>query len=422
MNDTVDIPRGRRDLSMVVAGLVIANRIPATTLRPEWFCEPYNKAIEILQKRGACIEDVAKVVNPEYLNDAHEAVSHWNGISEEINWPSALATSYRNEEAGRKLKKVGKRLEENEPVDLLQLYGELGSMVSSESFGLTLANQIDYSNYHPFMKSGDPVQDKVLGGMPTDGPIIGYGLTGVGKSHWLASKIDYFLHEHKKKTAAIYTLEMSAEHYLYRETKMYPSLLDVMDRLHVSGSVRSIEELVAEITAKQVDIVGLDDIDNIVHSSDPSEYERVFRRIKEVCRFMKIPFYALGQPNRAAKIAIQNGERFLTPYDIAWSGASENSAALLVGIQKVNGLDMGDNPTFPTVDDWMYYEIYWKSRDGWPADYSTKGQQGPGAVVRLPSKQLWRGDVYGNRYQLWQPGHNSSSIGKKKSKKSRDED
>lgn len=423
MTDTVDIPRGRRDLSMVVAGLVIANRIPATALKPEWFCTPYDKAIEILQKRGAKIEDVAKVVNPEYLNDAHESVSQWNGIGEEINWPAALAESYRNEKAGSDLVKVGKRLKENEPVDLLQLYGQIGSLVSSESFGLTRASDIDYTNYKPFMKSGDPVQDKTIGGMPTDGPIIVYGLTGVGKSLHLASKTDYFLHEHTKKTVGIYTLEMSAEHYLSRATRMYPSLLDVMDRLYVSGSVHSIEELVSEITSKRVDMVGLDDMDNMVNEQAAAEYERVFRRIKEVCRFMKIPFYVLCQPNRAAKLSVQGNSkekgRFLKPYDVAWSGAAENSAALLIALQRANGLDVDGD--FPTCDDDLEYEIYWKSRDGWPADYDPKGQRGPGAVVRVPNrKQAWRGDVYGGRYQLWQPGHNTTSIGKKK-KKSRED-
>lgn len=425
MTDTVDIPRGRRDLSLVNFGLILANRRSVTSYKPEWFASPYDRGVEILQKKGACVEDVAKVINPDYINDAHEAVSHWNGIGEEIDWTKCLSTAYRNEETGKKLRKMGKRLEENEPVDMLQIYGEIGSLVSAESFGLTRASDIDYSNYKPFMKSGDPVQDKILSGMPSDGPIIVYGLTGVGKSHYLASKIDYFLHEHKKKNAAIYTLEMSAEHYLSRETKMYPSLLDVMDRLHVSGSVRSIEELVAEITAKQIDIVGLDDMDNMVTSSDPSEYERVFRRVKEVCRFMKIPFYVLAQPNRAAKLAVLGNSkekgRFLSPYDVAWSGAAENSAALLTALQKANGLDMGGE-TFPTTDDDMYYEIYWKSRDGWPADYNPKGQRGPGAIVRLPSKQMWRGEVFSGRLQLWQPGHSSSSIGGKKNKRSRDED
>src|ERR1043166_7768778 len=148
-------PRGRRDLSMVNFGLVLAGRRPATIYRPEWFVTPYDKGIEILQKKGACVEDVAKVINPDYLNEAHEAVSAWNGIGEEIQWEKALAVAWKNEDVGKKFKKVGKRLEENEDVDLLALYAEISSLVSDSSFGLTKASDVDYSHYKPFMKSGD---------------------------------------------------------------------------------------------------------------------------------------------------------------------------------------------------------------------------------------------------------------------------
>lgn len=410
-----DTPRSRRDLSMVNFGLVLSGRREATIYKPEWFVTPYDKGIEILQRRGSCVEDVAKVINPDYINDAHEAVSQWNGIGEEISWEKTLATAFHNEEMGRKLEKVGGKLRNNEDVDLLSVYGEIGSAVSNSSFGLTKASDVDFSSYKPFMKSGDPVIDRILGGIPTDGPIIVYGVTGVGKSHYAASKVDYFLHEHKNASAGIYTLEMSAEHYLSRETKMYPSIKEVMERLYVSGSVRNIEELVAEVTAKKLDLVVLDDMDNIVKSSEPSEYERVYRRVKEVCRFLKIPFLVLCQPNREAKWAVERGERFLGRYDIAWSGGGENSAALQVALQKANGLDM-DAETFPTRDDEMFYEIFWKSRDGWAADYNNKGQAGPGAIVREKSNQMWRGQVYNNNYRLWQPESGSKSI-KKKSKK-----
>lgn len=414
MND--ETPRGRRDLSLVNFGLIMAGRQPATIYKPEWFNTPYDKGVEILQKKGATVEDVAKVINPDYLNDAHESVSHWNGIGEEIDWVKCLVVAYENEGLGKRLKKVSRQLEENQDVDLLSLSAEMNSIATRSSFGLTKASKIDYSNYKPFMKSGDPTMDKILGGIPTDGPIIVYGVTGVGKSHYLASKIDYFLHQYPKKTAAIYTLEMSAEHYLAREMKMYPSLREVQDRLYVSGSVRNIEEVVAEVTTIKADIVGLDDMDNIVHSSDPSEYERVYRRVKEVCRFLKIPFYVLGQPNREAKWSIERGERFLGRYDIAWSGAGENSAALQVAIQKANDVDMKAS-TFATFSDDSFYEIFWKSRDGWPSDYNEKGQRGPGAIIHVKDKQMWRGLPVNGRYQLWQPGSDNNRIGTKRKSK-----
>jgi hypothetical protein len=409
-------------LSEINFGLVLSGRYPATAYKPEYFSAPYDRGIEILQKSGATKEDVAKEVNSAYLSDASSAVHKFNGIGEYQNfdWVKALTGAKRNYELSRKLTKTVKKLADNDDVDLLPLYSDLGTIISSESSGLAPASSIDYSNYKPFMKSGNPVMDKILGGIPTDGPIIVYGTTGVGKSHYLASCADYFLHQYPDKKFAIYTLEMSAEHYLAREVKMFPSLVEVLDRLYVSGSIRDIEELVSEITAQKFDCVGLDDMDNMVRNSDASEYERVYRRVKEVCRFLKIPFYVLCQPNREAKHAIERGERFIGRYDVAWSGAAENSAALQVALQRVaSELDM-ESTTFPTADEELYYEIFWKSRDGWPSDYDPEGQSGPGAIIRTKGTSAWRGKVYGGAYRLWQPNSAGKTIGKKKAKKNED--
>ena len=194
---------------------------------------------------------------------------------------------------------------------------------------------------------------------------------------------------------------------------MFPSLREVSDRLYVSGAVRDIDELVAEITTKKVNYVVLDDMDNIVRSQDPSEYERVYRRIKEVCRFMGIPFFVLAQPNRAAKMAISTGERFPGLYDSAWSGASENSAALFLAGVRANGLDM-KSEQFATEDRTLLYLIAWKSRDGWPADYDPKKFRGPGAII-MEDTPTWIGKPYSGKWKLWSPDAGSKKIGKKES-------
>ena len=400
-------------ISEVCFGLVLEGRHPVTIYRPDNFAAPYDQGIKILSQKGATKEDVAKVLSSAYLSDASSAVHKFNGLGEYQNfdWNKALVQAQSSFDRARRFKKLVKKWEENEDVDLLPVFGELQSVVAGESSGLSVASGIDYNHYKPFEKSGNPTIDKILGGFPSDGPIIVYGLTGVGKSHWLASTMDYLLHQYPDKKGAIYTLEMSAEHYLWRETNMYPSMKEILDRLYVSGSVRDIDELVAEVMSGKVDYVGLDDMDNIVKSSDASEYERVYRRVKEVCRFMKIPFFVLCQPNRAAKLDSNN--RFLGPFDVAWSGSAENSAALLIALQKTNSVDM-KTEMFPTDDSDLYYQIFWKSRDGWPGDYKVDGQLGPGAIILNKGKQSWRGEVFAGKHKLWSPGSSNSGIGKKK--------
>jgi hypothetical protein len=420
----------REELSEVNFGLCMEGRLPPSMYKHVWFSAPYDKGMEILMRQGATKEDVAKTLSSSYISDAHDAVHKWNGIGEyeTFDWPKALRIAFENEERGRKLEKMSKKLKNNEEVDILPLYAELGAAISNESFGLKPATEIQYKVYKPFMLCGYEPIDKTLGGIPTDGPIIIYGLTGVGKSRFATAVINGFLHQYKDKKAAVFTLEMNEQHWLWRTMNLFPSMKDVLPRLHLSGQAKDIEEVVSQITVGQFDIAVLDDMDNMVKSSDASEYERIYRRVKEVCRFRGIPFLVLGQPNRAAKYeasphvnskGVKVGGRFLGRYDVAWSGAAENSAALQIAIQTASGLDIDDD-SFPTSDDDMDYLIFWKSRDGWPGDYDPSKAIGPGAVVMSHSHN-WNGKPYAGKWKLWPINSGGRAIGKKKTNRSNDE-
>lgn len=412
---TDDAPRGLEELSQVNFGLIVDQRVPPTLYKPEWFYPPYDAGVKILLEKGATTEDVAKVVNPAYINDAHEAVCKWNGIGESFNWAKALQTAYENFVRGDKFVKLGKKLKNNENVDILPLYGELSSAIANEGSGLKAASEIDYKTYKPFMPCGYKPIDETLGGIPSDGPIIIYGVTGVGKSKFATAIVNGLLHKYPEKRGAVYTLEMNEKHWLWRTVNLFPDIQEVLPRLHVSGQVRDMEELVAEVTAGKFDFVVLDDMDNMVKSSEASEYERIYRRVKEVCRFMSIPFFVLGQPNRAAKFDVASGTRFLGRYDIAWSGSAENSAALQIALQTTNALDM-DDEMFPTSDDDQDYLIFWKSRDGWPGDYDPTKSVGPGAVI-MSHTPNWNGKPYANKWKLWGIESGKAKIGKKKTNK-----
>ena len=94
-------------------------------------------------------------------------------------------------------------------------------------------------------------------------------------------------------------------------------------------------------------------------------------------------------------------------YDVAWSGAAENSAALQIALQKANTLDMEDTQ-FATFDENKFYMIFWKSRDGWPV------QQGPGSIILNENKDvMWGGSPVRDLWKLWTPGSGTSKIGAK---------
>ena len=397
-----------QQLSELNFGLIIDDRVPVTMYKQDWFAAPYDKAVEVLLQKGSVKEDLAKVISSSYMNDAHNSVKRMNGLGETQNfdWVKALQTSYFNEERGRKLQKIGKKLIENEEVDLLPLYAEIGASISQETSGLSKFSDIDYNTYKPFKLTGyDPI-DKTLGGIPTDGPIVVFGSSGVGKSKFVTGLLTSLLKTYPEETGAIYTLEMNEKHWSWRTADLFPKVLEVKDRLYVSGSVKDIEELVAEISVKKVSYVVMDDIDNMVKSNDPGEYERVFRRVKEVCRFMSIPFFVIAQINRNSEMEImygskEKGTRFLRKTDLAWTSAAEKSAALLLGLQTVSdGLDMSSDEYVKEEGRALDYIIAFKSRDGWLGDRDSRYQVGPGAIV-LNHTPNWSGTPYAGKWKLW---------------------
>lgn len=408
-----------QQLSELNMGLILDNRVPVEMYKSEWYSSPYDKAIELLLQKGSTREDLAKVLSSSYLQDAHNSVKRLNGLGElsNMDWVKALQTSYENELRGEKFQKIGKKLKENEPVDILKLYAELGSAITQETTGLNKLADIDYNTYTPFKLTGYSPIDLTLGGIPTDGPIIIFGSSGVGKSKFVTGLLTSLLKTYPSDTGAIYTLEMNDKHWTWRTVDLFPKVLDVKDRLYVSGSVKDIEELVAEITAKKVNYVVLDDIDNVVTSNDPGEYERVFRRIKEVCRFMSIPFFVIAQINRNSEIEVtygtkEKGTRFLRKTDLAWTSAAEKSAALLLGLQTISdGLDMSSDEYVKEEGMALDYIIAFKSRDGWLGDRDPRYQVGPGAIV-LEHTPNWTGKFYSGKAKLW-PRNRLNRIGGK---------
>lgn len=409
------------ELSQVNFGLILRGDNQANNYAPEWFFGAYADAVEYMKKHPEwCKEDLYKnsLISPSFIQDAEHVTSSLNGEGEANNWPDILRGKYEDEKLRDLLERTARNIKRGKPVEYSQLFGHIQARMDNEATGLTKAEDVDIKDYDPFIKSGYAPFDNILGGIPADGPIVIYGLTGVGKSHFAANLISHFLHEHKKKTGAVYTLEMSAEHWKWRETKMYRHLKEIMDRLYISGSVGTIEQLTAEVSTKRLDFVVIDDLDGLARENSASEFERLYKRVKEICRFQKIPLVVLAQPNRVAKL----NSKFLGRYDIAWSGAAENSAAMLIALQRANELDLSygkdEEPKFALYDEDHEYIICYKSRDGWPADYPDRhpnGQRGPGAIIlKTDGKVLWEGKPLGiGNGKMWGE-YSTRSLGKKK--------
>lgn len=394
-----------RDLSETVLGLVAEGLISPQVIDPNWFAQPYDRGAKEMCKTGAAKEDLAKVLPSDVLNTMHNKVAHMNGAGAMYDWVDMLHRAYNSFRLGDRLERAAYALKKNAPTDLAPIHQHLSEYLTHGMTGIRTAAEIDYHKYEPFQDSGIDYIDRIIGGWPTDGPIVVFGDTGVGKSFFGAKMlIEYLLH-HQHKTGAVYSFEMSEEHWMSRTYKMFPTIEKVRSRLYVSGSVDKPNDLVPEVMTHNFDFIVVDDMDNMFEGeANPGKYEASFKVIKRIARLKKIPVVALSQ-------AKQRGEgqmgRFLGKYDAAWSAANERSAALLIALQNAGTLDRnwkGDD-TYPIEDEAMQYLIFLKSRDDWPK------QRGPGAIIlkmdmdtaNQYKSRIWSGELYKGESRLWQP-------------------
>lgn len=392
------------ELSELNFGLVLSGRQPVTLYKPDWFSAPYDKGIEILMQKGATKEDVAKVVSSSYLNDAHDSIKRMNGLGEELDWVKALQESWEREVLGKKFQKIGKRLENNEDVDMLTLHSDISASLAKSSNETRLLKDIDYEHFTPMIESGFEVLDEIVGGVPQHGVISVLGETGLGKSFFLAKFADRFLNKYPDKMGMIISMEMPAEEYAQRSVEMYPTFKKLGSRLYINGGLRTIDDIILEATTHKIDFIGIDYLDLLVKEKSESGYAYVWERCMEMGRLLRIPVVVLAQSNREG---VRWG-KFLTKFDFRWSGMAENSSWMIIGLQKTNSLDTEEPDKYPTFDDDREYLLILKLRGKW------KNQIGPGAIVLEPSNQKWSGKAHGNR--LWTPQSGSKKIGKRKEK------
>lgn len=394
-----------RDLSETTLGLLAEGIISPHVIDPIYFAPPYDKGAKRLCAEGATREDLGQVLSPDIINTLHNKVANMNGAGAMYDWVKMLRQAYESYRLGEIIERTAYALKKNLPVDMNRPYQMMSDFMTKDITGIKAAAEIEYRGYHPFMKSGDEAIDNLIGGWPTDGPIIVYGDTGAGKSFFGIKSLIEFLLEHQDKTGAAYSFEMNEEHYLSRAARMYPKLEKVKSRLYVSGSLDKPADLVPDVMTHNFDFVLVDDMDNMFDGeASPGKYEGVFKLIKRIARLKRIPVMALSQAKMRGE---KQAGKFLTKYDAAWSAANERSAALLIALQVAGRMDRGwqGDPTFPTLDDQMQYIIFWKSRDGWPK------QPGPGAIIREIEKDtggqskngMWSGPLYRGENHLWQP-------------------
>lgn len=428
-----------RELALTNLGFIIEGRRSHAEYEEADFPSPYDKAITLLKAHPESLIDkseadalLSTVLMPDEIQEAHYQSSKYNGLGEPgvFDFRKALRSSTEKLRLAKEAHVLAKKCENNEDVDYMKFYSRIGSLISSGTTGPRPANQIDYKSYKPYMKSGIDWMDNIIGGWPTDGPVVVLAPQGTGKSHFQFYTTCMWLLTHPDKHAVIYTLEMSDKHYLARELSMYPEFIPLVEcenpRLHISATVRGVDEIAAEVSTGKYGWVGIDAMTQLAKGGDASTYEKIYQVLVEICRFQEIPVQILAQPNREAK----KSNKFIGIYDAAWSSAAENAAAMFLSLNRLSYADPEWNDTRfvpietenPQHTD-RFYICFWKFRDNRPAEL----QQGLGAIRLEPDpttgyyKQIWKGEALKNK--LWPISYQKPvSIGSQQASTTKQED
>lgn len=406
-----------RELALINLGLIMDGRASLSLYTEKDFPAPYSRVVATIKKHPETVGNkdavdslITSLMMPDEIVEAHTQAARYNGLGEEgvFAWRKALIEANVKLTVGDELDRFAKECRANKDVDYLKVYSRLGSLITSGTTGPRPANQIDYKTYKPYMKSGINYIDDIIGGWPTDGPIVVVAPQGSGKSHWAFFVVCSWLVAHPDKQAVLYTLEMSDKHFLSRELSMYPEFIPLVEcespRLHISSTVRGVDEISAEVSTGKYGFVAIDAMTQLAKGGDASTYEKIYQTLVEICRFQEIPVMILAQPNREAK----KSNKFIGIYDAAWSGAAENAAAMFLTLNRVAYADpeWSDTRFVPVEKDNpqktdRFYICFWKFRDNRPAEM----QQGLGAIRLEPNKQtgrynqIWVGNALDNK--LW---------------------
>ena len=345
-------------------GLILKGTIRHQSCPSNNFCPPFDKPVKFMEENPEWAkEDIFLKFSPtsEWENAMRSAQS-LNGSATTVDWTRDLERMRIGYDAGGRLIKMGSDLQAGKEINILPAIADLRLMEVEDEVGLVQSSKVDLANVKNLKPSGWREYDLAFGGMPVSGPLIIFAPTKTGKSFCASKFVKEYLDYYKEDTVGYFTLEMPKTRYLKRTFEMYPDMEEkVGDRLWITSRASTMKDIIAMTATRELDMIVIDGIAQTIHGEkSASKFDEAWSDIERLGRMLEIPIVVLAQPNRNSKFNAT--ERFLTMYDIEWSGAAENCAEQLVGLQYVREASDITKATYPVKDD-TYYMIMFLQRD-----------------------------------------------------------
>lgn len=314
-----------RDISEVVAGMIIQGKVTPAAVRPSALMAPYDALVSLYmkKKKAPSTEDIIETIGPMAYDTAIMAAEKMKNLP--ASWPTLLETAASRREAGQTMLKYGQRLIDGEEIDVSPVQSALTRMDRNLTQLVPLSKVTADKN--PFMLTGYEPLDTYLGGVPQAGLTVAAGRPGVGKT-WLMLKIAAaFTHHHKKK-AALFSLEMTAQQFMFRAKNLLNLPKETLDMIEICDDVLGVSEI-ASIASRATDVgfIGVD-FAELLLEGDSQQSEQtmayIYRSLAWVAKRLNIPVLLLSQLNRSNDSDVPNLNR------LRYTGMAEALAALVL--------------------------------------------------------------------------------------------
>src|SRR4030042_302303 len=319
-----DMPLNWMGVSEIVTGLVMTKRIGSNSVRPELFISPYSDVIKLIKSGTTATEDLIERVGLSPVQASLEAVKSMNGLGDK-NWIKILEDTAMNYDAGAKLEKFGKKLQQGDNVDWAVIKTISHNAMNSVGGDFIPLSEIEAGDM-PFKETGFTAIDKHLGGLPEIGQIIVAAQTHTGKTSFMVGLASCWARKHKKENIAIFTLEMMKEEIKRRFDEIYSLSVEEQDRIQINDAIITPEEVIAKAsTIENLGLVCIDFADLLIKGeTTESAIAHIYRSFMLGAKQLRCPVVLLSQLNREHRGGIPR------PNEIRYTGLAEALGAMIL--------------------------------------------------------------------------------------------
>lgn len=283
-------------LSEMVFGQLLNHRVVQEAVRPDMFCAPYNRGVELILA-GKPVEMVTVKIGPGAVQAAYDAAQAIQGSK--LDYVTMLELANQKMKLADRLENITKKLRLGDDVDLTEII-EQWNVMNTNVFDMISMYDI-VADDEPFIQSGWAAVDRHLIGLPKVGMVTVGGSPGVGKTTLMIQIAKSFLHLYVDKQVAIFTLEMPAAEFKYRAINLREFTEDEQKRAIICDQMLTVEEVSnrAARIGEKLGLVVIDFADLMVRGemSEP-EMAKIYLTCYTLAKRLQIPLILISQLNR----------------------------------------------------------------------------------------------------------------------------